>query len=73
MAHREMKSDVAGRVWKIAATAGQTLDPADPVVILESMKMEIPLTAGRSCTLVEVRVRVEDIVTEGQVVAIIEV
>ncbi|HWS75564.1 MAG TPA: acetyl-CoA carboxylase biotin carboxyl carrier protein subunit [Quisquiliibacterium sp.] len=72
MARIEVKSEVAGRVWKIEAEAGATLATDDPILIIESMKMEIPVGAPKACKLVEVRVKEEEPVAEGQVVAVVE-
>ncbi|MFP5462542.1 MAG: acetyl-CoA carboxylase biotin carboxyl carrier protein subunit [Gammaproteobacteria bacterium] len=72
MARIEVKSEVAGRVWKIEAEPGAALSIDDPILIIESMKMEIPVGAPRDCRLVEVRVAEEEAVAEGQVVAVVE-
>lgn len=72
MAHIEIKSEIAGKVWKIEASIGDTLDEEDVIVILESMKMEIPIAAPAKCRLVELRVAEEEAVAEGQVVAVVE-
>lgn len=72
MARIEVKSEVAGKVWKIEAQPGAALDADDPILIIESMKMEIPVGAPKTCRLVEVRVSEEDAVAEGQVVAVVE-
>ncbi len=72
MARIEVKSEVSGKVWKIEAETGASLDTDDPILIIESMKMEIPVGAPRPCRLVEIRVQEEEAVAEGQVVAIVE-
>lgn len=72
MATVEVKSEIAGKVWKIEAKPGDRLEEDDPILILESMKMEIPVSAPVDCKLVELLVVEEDTVSEGQVVAIIE-
>ena len=51
---------------------GQTVDEGHELVILESMKMEIPVEAPCAGTVVEIRVAPEDQITEGDVVAVIE-
>ncbi|MBS0320198.1 MAG: biotin/lipoyl-binding carrier protein [Proteobacteria bacterium] len=71
MAGVELKADVTGSVWKILATAGQQLAPGDTVMILESMKMEIPVIAEDGGTVAEIRVTEGSPVTEGQVVAVV--
>lgn len=65
-------SDIAGKVWKIEAAAGTRVAQDDPVLILESMKMEIPVPAPRAGTVAEIYFKVGETVGEGDVVAIIE-
>lgn len=72
MSRIEVKSEIAGKVWKIEAKAGDLLSEDDAIVILESMKMEIPVAAPGDCRVVEIRVAEEDAVAEGQVIAVIE-
>ena len=72
MATYEAKSEVTGSVWKIITTVGQTLEAGDTVMIIESMKMEIPVIAEDGGTVKEFRVTEGQSVTEGQVVAVIE-
>jgi acetyl-CoA carboxylase biotin carboxyl carrier protein len=68
----EVKSEITGKVWKIEAQPGDRIDEDDPILILESMKMEIPVAAPFDCVLVELLVAEEDAVAEGQPVAIVE-
>ena len=72
MARIEVLSEVTGNVWKIQATAGDEVSAEDVIMILESMKMEIPIEAPEAGRLVELLVQEEDQVDEDQVVAIIE-
>ncbi|HSG88562.1 MAG TPA: acetyl-CoA carboxylase biotin carboxyl carrier protein subunit [Pseudomonadales bacterium] len=72
MALIEVASEVAGTVWLVETELGQDLAEGDAVVVLESMKMEIPVEAPRSGRLVELRVAKDDPVAEGQVVAVLE-
>ncbi|MFN4355360.1 acetyl-CoA carboxylase biotin carboxyl carrier protein subunit [Parvibaculum sp.] len=69
---REVKSEITGKVWKIEARPGDRIDEDDPILILESMKMEIPVAAPFDCVLVEILVAEEDAVAEGQAIAIVE-
>lgn len=62
-------ADVAGKVWKIEARQGARLAPDDVILILESMKMEIPVAAPAAGTLRAVLVKEGDSVNEGDVVA----
>jgi len=67
----EIVADVAGKVWKIEARTGSRLNAEDSIVILECMKMEIPVLAPAPGTLLELRVAEGDTVAEGDVVAVI--
>ena len=72
MAKIEVNSEVTGIVWKIQAKVGDVLAEEDVIMILESMKMEIPVVALVAGKLVELLVAEEDRVDEDQVVAVIE-
>ena len=72
MAKIEVTSEVTGNVWKIQAKVGDVLAEEDVIMILESMKMEIPVEASVGGELVELLVAEEDSVDEDQVVAVIE-
>jgi acetyl-CoA carboxylase biotin carboxyl carrier protein len=72
MAKIEVTSEVAGNVWKVQAKVGEVLAEEDVIMILESMKMEIPVEALVAGKLVELLVMEEDRVDEDQVVAVIE-
>ena len=71
---REIKvlSEISGSVWKIVAAPGDTLDEEQPVMILESMKMEIPVLAPERGVLKTLLVAEGASVAEGEVVAILE-
>lgn len=73
MADIQVKSELAGKVWKIETKTGQTLAEEDAIMILESMKMEIPVLAPRSGTLKDILVAEGDSVTEGQALAVLSV
>ncbi|MGB0921707.1 MAG: biotin/lipoyl-binding carrier protein [Alphaproteobacteria bacterium] len=72
MSKIEVKSEITGKVWQIVTKAGDALDEDDDILILESMKMEIPVAAPEDGTLVEILVAEGDTVEEGQVVAVME-
>lgn len=72
MAIVDVKTEITGTVWKIVASVGAVLAEEEPILILESMKMEIPVSASESGKLLEILVAEGDIVTEGSVVARIE-
>ena len=69
----DIKADVTGKVWKIESAAGANLGAGEVVMVLESMKMEIPVEAPRACRLASLAVAEGDSVKEGQVLARIEV
>ena len=69
----EVISDVAGKVWKIETEIGQSVVEDDAIMILESMKMEIPVEVEKPGKLIEVLVKEGDPVEEGQAVAVLEV
>ncbi|MCH7742208.1 MAG: acetyl-CoA carboxylase biotin carboxyl carrier protein subunit [Proteobacteria bacterium] len=72
MSRVEIESEVTGNVWKIETKVGDHVEPEDVLLILESMKMEIPVEATCAGTIVELLVREEEAVKEDQVVVIIE-
>lgn len=72
MAALAVKSEIAGNVWKIEANIGDRLEEEGTILILESMKMEIPVLAPRAGTLREIKVAEGEAVAEGQVVAFLE-
>lgn len=65
----EVKASVPGKVCKIGANVGQALKAGDPIVILEAMKMEIPVVAPQDGTLAGINVAVGDAVENGAVLA----
>ena len=73
MAEIRVRSEIAGSVWKIEVAVGDTVAEDDPLVILESMKMEIPVPAPMGGRLAKIHVAEGDLVEEGQVVATIEI
>jgi biotin carboxyl carrier protein len=69
----EVKSEITGTVWKILAKAGDRVAEDDVLMILESMKMEIPLTASDHGVVREIRVAEGDPIAEGQVAVVLDV
>lgn len=63
-----IKASMAGTVWKVLVKPGDAVAPGQDVVILESMKMEIPITAEAGGTVRAVKVGEGDFVNEGDVV-----
>ncbi len=68
----EIKAHITGVVFQITAKAGETVAAGDPVIVLESMKMEIPVEAPRDGTVKEIRVEEGQTVQEGETVAVLE-
>ncbi|MDP6376849.1 MAG: acetyl-CoA carboxylase biotin carboxyl carrier protein subunit [Pseudomonadales bacterium] len=72
MARIEVESEVTGNVWKVEVEVGAVVAEGDVLIIIESMKMEIPVEAPADGSVAEVFVAVEDAVEEDQVLAVIE-
>jgi acetyl-CoA carboxylase biotin carboxyl carrier protein len=72
MAATKVVTDVAGNVWKIVAKIGDKLEEDDTIMIMESMKMEIPVTAPKDGTLEEILVEEGEAIPEGETVATID-
>jgi acetyl-CoA carboxylase biotin carboxyl carrier protein len=68
----EVKAELVGSVWKITSKPGDQVAEEDILLILESMKMEIAVTAPRAGTVKEIRVKETDVVKEGQVLVVLE-
>ena len=68
----EVKAELVGNLWKIVVEVGQAVEEDDTLMILESMKMEIPITTPISGTVKEILVKEGEVVQEGQTVAIVE-
>jgi acetyl-CoA carboxylase biotin carboxyl carrier protein len=71
MAEIRVRSEIAGSVWKIEVAVGDTVAEEDPLIILESMKMEIPLVAPRPGIVKEIRVKEGDPIAEGDIAVIL--
>ena len=65
----KVASEIAGQVWKVVASVGDELAEDDVIIILESMKMEIPILAPRAGKLTALHVSAEDMISEDQAVA----
>jgi acetyl-CoA carboxylase biotin carboxyl carrier protein len=69
----ELLSDVTGSVWKVLKQIGQTVEEDEPILLIESMKMEIPLVSEKPGKIVSISVKEGDAVNEGQSIVEIEV
>jgi len=67
----EVRAEMVANVWKVVVKQGDTVDSGDTLVILESMKMEIPVIAESGGSVTELRVNEGDVVQEGDVIAVI--
>ena len=72
MAVVNVKSEIAGNVWKIQLKPGDRVEVEGEIMILESMKMEIPVLSPKGGTIKEIKVAEGEAIAEGQLVAIID-
>ena len=68
----EVRAEMAATVWKVVAQVGEPVEPDDVLVILESMKMEIPVVAETGGTLRSLPAAEGSLVQEGDVLAVID-
>ena len=68
----EVVAEIAGNVWKIEARVGAQVEEEDVLLILESMKMEIPVEAPCAGRLSEIRVQEGENIEEGAILAVID-
>lgn len=72
MARHNVESEVTGTVWKVETNVGDSVDEGDVLMILESMKMEIPVESPTAGTVAQLLVAPEDAVEEDQLIAVVE-
>jgi acetyl-CoA carboxylase biotin carboxyl carrier protein len=68
----EIEAHITGTVWKIEVGVGDEVDDGDTVVVLESMKMEMPVEAEDTGTVKEIRCQEGQSVSEGDVLVVLE-
>ena len=68
----QIKAHITGVVFQIPAKTGDRVGAGDPVIVLESMKMEIPVEAPRAGVVKEIKVAEGQTVQEGETVAVME-
>lgn len=68
----KITTEVAGRICAIATSAGGSVDNGDDVVLVEAMKMEIPVPSPAAGKIKSILVNIDDVVAEGQAIAILE-
>jgi acetyl-CoA carboxylase biotin carboxyl carrier protein len=71
MAEIRVRSEISGSVWKIEVKIGDRVAEEDPLMILEAMKMEIPLLAPEQGIVKEIRFKEGDPIAEGDVAVIL--
>jgi len=69
----EIRSEVTGSVWQIKKQLGDVVTDGDVIMIIESMKMEIPVLVEDAGRIKELMVKEGEAISEGQLVALIEV
>ena len=72
MSKVEVKAEVTGCVWKVEVAPGQSVSEGDALIIIESMKMEIPVLTEVAGKVGSILVAEADYVNEGQAVVVIE-
>jgi biotin carboxyl carrier protein len=68
----DVVAEMVANVWRVVVSPGDMVEAGDPLVILESMKMEIPVESPVSGTVADVRVAEGGVVQEGDVIAVVE-
>jgi acetyl-CoA carboxylase biotin carboxyl carrier protein len=68
----EIRAEMVANVWKVVKATGDAVEEGDTLVILESMKMEIPVVAESDGVLRELAVGEGDVVQEGDLIAVID-
>jgi acetyl-CoA carboxylase biotin carboxyl carrier protein len=68
----DVEAHITGTVWKVECEIGQSVEEGDTLVILESMKMEMPVEAEDDGTVREIRVQEGQAVSEGDTLVVLE-
>ncbi|MBU2644712.1 acetyl-CoA carboxylase biotin carboxyl carrier protein subunit [bacterium] len=72
MALVNVETETAGAVWKINVAVGDRVEEDQEIMILESMKMEIPILSTDGGIVREIKVKPDDVVTEGDILLVLE-
>ncbi|GGE41808.1 acetyl-CoA carboxylase biotin carboxyl carrier protein subunit [Primorskyibacter flagellatus] len=72
MAETEIRSDIAGRVWQILKAEGEAVAAGEPILVVEAMKMEIPVASDVAGRVLRLLVSEGEEIAEDQVVAVLE-
>jgi biotin carboxyl carrier protein len=68
----EVRAEMVANVWKVVAAEGDRVEDGDTLVILESMKMEIPVLAEDAGVISKMHVAEGDVIQEGDLIAVID-
>jgi acetyl-CoA carboxylase biotin carboxyl carrier protein len=68
----EIRAEMVANVWKVVKSTGDMVTEGDTLVILESMKMEIPVVAESNGTVRQIAVNEGDVVQEGDLIAVLD-
>jgi len=68
----EIRAEMVANVWKVEKVVGDTVSDGDTLVILESMKMEIPVVSEVDGVVAQIAVNEGDVVQEGDLIAVVE-
>jgi acetyl-CoA carboxylase biotin carboxyl carrier protein len=68
----DIEAHITGTVWKVEVSVGQEVEEGDTVVVLESMKMEMPVEAEDEGKVAEIRCEEGQSVSEGEVLVVLE-
>ena len=71
MAAQAVLSEITGKVWKVLCPVGTEVGEEEPILIIESMKMEIPVCADAPGTIIEISVQPGDVVREGDLLVLL--
>ncbi len=67
----EIRAEMVANVWKVVKSVGDPVEEGDTLVILESMKMEIPVIAEIDGVVQQIAVNEGDVVQEGDLIAVV--
>ena len=68
----EVRAEMVANVWKVLVSEGDQIEDGDTLVILESMKMEIPVLAEDGGVVSQLQVAEGDVIQEGDLIAVID-
>jgi acetyl-CoA carboxylase biotin carboxyl carrier protein len=68
----EVRAEMVANVWKVVVGVGDTVAAGEALVILDSMKMEIPVISEDGGTVAQIAVREGDVVQDGDLIAIVD-